>query len=307
MWGNNSRTGARSARRMALCVEGLDIKTLPGAVGPPLGPYLAAATSLPKVTSQQTIVEPHFAVNAFLSTQLGSAVDGVQQQAELQGASENNLVANQVVSQPFIHAVLSKQDTYTLLDSALSATGGALSGVYSATGPILANALLTGSSHAGPNAPRRIPGLGLVNALAHNHNFPNAHLGTWLYALHNAVDRQVFSLSDAQQNLVSQGLQPVPERGIRARPGRHVQSAGPAAGGAATQGPALRHALRLARGCAGAGKRQPGAVRSPVARRRQFRGSDRRRICSRSRRQLRHRPDRSWPADRRTPGCDLGQ
>jgi hypothetical protein len=206
MWGYSSRTATRPARRMALGVEGLDIKVLPAAVGPPLGPYLAAATSLPKVTSQQTIVETHNAVNDFLSNELGSAVDGVQQQAELQGAAENNLVANQVVSQPFMHAVLSKQDTYTLLGMAVSATGGALSDVYSATGPILSDALLTGSSHAGPNAPRKIPGLGLVNALAHNHNFPDAHLGTWLYALHNAVDRQVFTLSVAQQNLVSQGF-----------------------------------------------------------------------------------------------------
>jgi len=206
MWGYNSRTGARPARRMALGVEGLDIKVLPGAVGPPLGPYLAAATSLPKVTSLQTIVDPHFAINDFLSGQLGSAVNGVQQQAELQGAAEHNLVANQVVSQPFIHAVLSRQDTYTLLGLAVSATDGALSGVYSATGPILANALLTGSFHAGPNAPREIPGLGLVSALAHNHNFPNAHTSSWFYALHNAVDRQVFNLSDTQANLVSKGF-----------------------------------------------------------------------------------------------------
>jgi len=192
---------------MALGVEGLDIKVLPaGAVGPPLGPYLAAATSLPKVTSLQTIVDPHFAVNTFLSGQLGSAVNGVQQEAELQGAAENNLVANQVVSQPFVHSVLSRQDTYTLLGLAVSATGGALSGVYSATGPILANALLTGSSHAGPNAPRKIPGLGLVNAIVHNRNFPNAQTSAFFYELHVAVDRQVFSLSDAQANLVSQGF-----------------------------------------------------------------------------------------------------
>jgi hypothetical protein len=207
MWGYNSRTGARRARRMALGVEGLEIKVLlHGAVGPPLGPYLAAATSLPQVTSLQTIVDPHFAINAFLSAQLGSAVNGVQQQADLQGASENNLVANQVVSQPFIHSVLSRQDTYTLLGSAVSATGGAFSEVYSETGPILSNALLTGSFHAGPNAPRKIPGLGLVNAIAHNRNFPNAHTSAFFYELHIAVQRQVFSLSAAQASLVSQGV-----------------------------------------------------------------------------------------------------
>ena len=207
MRGYKPRTGARRPRRIALGVEGLEIKVLPtGAVGPPLGPYLAAATTLPKVTSLQTIVNAHFAINDFLTAQLGSAVNVVQQQADAQGASENNRVANQVVSQPFIHNVLSRQDTYTLLGSAVTATDGALSSVYSATGPILANALLTGSSPAGPNAPRKIPGLGLVNAITHNRNFPNARTSAFFYELHIAVERQVFSLSDAQANLVSQGF-----------------------------------------------------------------------------------------------------
>ncbi len=206
MWGYSSRTGARAGRRMALGVEGLDFKALPGAVGPPLGPYLAAASVLPQVTSLQTIVDPHFAVNDFLSTQLGSAVNTVQQQADIYGAAENNLVANQVVSQPFIHAVLSRQDTYTLLGQAISATDGVLSGVYSATGPLLANALLTGSAHPGPNAPRQLPGLRLVNTINHNHNFPNSVTSAFFYELHIAVERQVFSLSPTQANLVSQGI-----------------------------------------------------------------------------------------------------
>jgi hypothetical protein len=206
MWGHNSRTGPRAARRIALGIEGLDFKALPGAVGPPLGPYLDAASSLPRVTSPATTVDPHVAINDFLSNQLGAGVDAVQQQADLQGAAENNLVANQVVSQPFIHSVLGQQNTYTLLGMALSATDGALSGVYSATGPILTNALLTGSSHAGPNAPSRIPGLALVTALAHNHNFPNAHTNLLLYEMRVAVDRQVFSLSATQASLVFEGV-----------------------------------------------------------------------------------------------------
>ncbi len=207
MWGFSSRTGARRVRRMVLGVEGLDIKVLPtGAVGPPLGPYLAAATTLPKVTSLQTIVDPHFAVNTFLSGQLGSAVNGVQQEAEVQGASQSNLVANQVLSQSFVHSVLGRQDTFTLLGLAVSATGGELSGVYSETGPIISNALLTGSAHGGPNAPRRIPGLGLVNAITHNRSFPSGQTSAFFYALHNAVDRQVYSLSAAQSDTVADGL-----------------------------------------------------------------------------------------------------
>ena len=121
MWGYNSRTGARRPRRTTLGVESLDIKILPtGAVGPPLGPYLAAATSLPKATTLQSIVDPHFAIPGFLSTQLGSVINSVQQQADAQGAPENNLVANQVVSQTFIHSILARQDTYTLLGQAVS-------------------------------------------------------------------------------------------------------------------------------------------------------------------------------------------
>jgi hypothetical protein len=171
-----------------------------------LGPYVAAASLLPKVTSLQTIVNPHSAIDDFLIGQLGSGITGVQQQAENQGAAENNLVSNHVVSQQFVHGVLSRQDTYTLLGQAVSATGGKLSGAYSETGPILANALLTGSFHPGPNAPRKIPGLGLVNSILHNRIFPNADTSAFFYELHIAVERQVFSLSPAQQTLVSQGL-----------------------------------------------------------------------------------------------------
>lgn len=177
-----------------------------GAVGPPLGPYLAPATTLPRVFTSPTIVDPHDEINQFLSGQLGSGVDSIQQQADLLGASENNLVANQVVSQTFIHSVLSRQDTYTLLGQAVSATGGALSGVYSATAPIVVNALQTGSSHSGPNAPRRVPGLRLVTGLANNHNFPNSHLSSLLYELRVAVARSVFTLSATQASLVSQGF-----------------------------------------------------------------------------------------------------
>jgi hypothetical protein len=216
MWGYTSRTGARRARRITLGVESLDIKILPSAaVGPHLGPYLAGGTSLPKVTTLQSIVDPHYAIPDFLSVQLGSVINGVQQQSDAQGAPETNLVANQVVSQNFIHSILSAQDTYTLLGQAVSSTESSspvsandetLSNVYSVTGPILVNALLTSSFHAGPNAPEKVPGLGLVNALIHNRAFPTKHLGALLYELHIAAERQVLSLSAAQASLVSQGV-----------------------------------------------------------------------------------------------------
>ncbi len=208
MWGYRSRTMARPARRLALGFEGLDIRDLPsgGTVGPPLGPYVAPATTVPRVLSPPAIVVPNLAVNEFLATQLGPGVASVQEQADVQGAWQNTLAVNQVLSQPFITAVLGRQDTYTLLGSAVSATGGTLSEVYSATAPLVVNALQTGSSHGGPNAPRQVPGLRLISALSHNHNFPGAHTDSLLYELHVAAERQVFSLSTAQTNLVSQGI-----------------------------------------------------------------------------------------------------
>jgi hypothetical protein len=206
MWEYHSRTGTRPARRLGLGVERLDQRINPGAVGPPLGPYLAGATSLPRSTSAFVGVDPHIAINHFLIDQLGPQISGVQAQGEAQNAAENSLVTNQIVSQPFIHAVLGAHDTYTLLNQVVSATNGQFSTVYSATGPIVSSALLTGSAQGGPNAPLRIPGLRLVGVLAHNHNFPSSHTNLLLYEMHVAVDRQVFTLSLAQSALVSQGI-----------------------------------------------------------------------------------------------------
>ena len=133
-------------------------------------------------------------------------MNSIQQAADLLESSETNLVANQVASQPFIHSVLSRLDTYTLLGQTVSETSGRFSGVYSATAPLIVNALQTGSSHSGPNAPERVPGLRLLTGLADNHNFPNSHTDSLLYELRVAVARSVFTLSDTQASLVSQGF-----------------------------------------------------------------------------------------------------
>ena len=161
MWDNQSRTEARPRRRLTPGVECLDVKDLPSAIGPPLGPYQAPATTIPRVFTPPTIVDPHDEINLFLSGELGSGVNSIQQQGEILESSQTNLVANQVVSQTFIHSVLSRQDTYTLLGQTVSETSGSLSAVYSATAPLVVNALQTGSSHAGPNAPGVFPGSGL--------------------------------------------------------------------------------------------------------------------------------------------------
>ena len=208
MRGRQARRSSRPPRRLAPGIEGLDQRELPASmgVGPSLGSYLAPATALPKPVGPVVTVSPQKSVDQFLNGQLGTGLDKVQQQAEHKGATQNNLVAGKVYSEAFINKILSRQDTYTLLNQAVAATGGTLSGVYSATGPIISNALLTGTTRPGPNSPRGIPGLRLISAFGHNHNFPGMQTKALLNAFQVAVDRRVFTLSTRQATMVTDGL-----------------------------------------------------------------------------------------------------
>lgn len=108
-------------------VEGLDARELLAAnpVGANLGPYLSPAKSVPRVSTPAVIVDPHTSINAFLAAQIGPGVDTVEQQVEAKGTSENAQVANLVLSNPFVHSVFSRQDTYTLLGSVSTTALGA--------------------------------------------------------------------------------------------------------------------------------------------------------------------------------------
>ena len=182
MWGYNSRTGARPGRRMALGVEGLDIKVLPpAAVGPPLGPYVAAATSLP--TGLRACKRPSIRISrstTFLSGQLGSAVNSVQQQADAPGSG-----GKQPRGQPGYIAILHPchpqpaGHLYAARFWPSRQPTAHFSGVYSATGPILTNAL---SDRFVPRRSQRaspgFPVSRLVTAITHNRNFPSSHTST---------------------------------------------------------------------------------------------------------------------------------
>ena len=115
MW--RRRSGTRTPRRAALALETLDARVLLSAsrVGANLGPYLSPGTTVPQVSSPAVIVDPHTAINTFLAAQIGTGVNTVEQQVAAKGTSKNAQVADQVLSNPFIHSVLSRQDTYTLL------------------------------------------------------------------------------------------------------------------------------------------------------------------------------------------------
>ena len=121
MWQRPTRSRARPPRRRTPIVEALDARQLlaagASAVGQALGPFLTPVASVPRVSAVATIVNPHAAINQLLSVQLGSGVETVEQQVEAKKTSSNALVANQVLANPFLHAVLSRQDTYTLLNA----------------------------------------------------------------------------------------------------------------------------------------------------------------------------------------------
>lgn len=69
MAGRDLRRGTRKARLVILSVERLDARAMPstGVTGPLLGHYLAPATAVPKIKTPATIVDPHTAINGFLS------------------------------------------------------------------------------------------------------------------------------------------------------------------------------------------------------------------------------------------------
>jgi hypothetical protein len=292
------RRAGRTARGFAPRVEGLDTRALlsAGSIGHHLGPFLAAGTHLPRVTAPAKFVDPHSAIDTVLTTQLGPELTPIQQRVKALGTSTRNPLADQLLGQPLLHAVLSRQDTYTLLNAAgsiilpqtlnvsngstsptvvtfkipqqaamvslgnetsvfqilpsgstpgyyvtiptaniltyppgsavtasiqvpvsllppgiavPSAPGvptGPLSAVYTATAPVLSNALRVAAPRPAPNTPHTVPGLRLVAALNHNREFPVADAPRLLRALRVAVDRQVFNLTAAQQTAVSNGL-----------------------------------------------------------------------------------------------------
>ena len=217
MSGRPARVDRRKLRRAIAAIERLDQRELlaGSAVGHSLGTVLVPAVTVPRDNKPATLVNPQPAINNFLIAELGSGLSTVVKQSQILGGTSNNLVANQVLTEPFVANVLGRQDTYTLLASALGVAGGPFASVYPATAPVVVDALKTASSRPAPNAPRSVPGLRLPSALVHNHNFPSGQSRVFLREFHTAVDRGVFTLSPDQDR---QRLQPIRQPGHRAQP-----------------------------------------------------------------------------------------
>jgi hypothetical protein len=99
-------------------VESLDGRILMAAGFRPLGPFLDPGTVRPRVTSPAPQVDPHPAINQYLAGLLGQAeLAALQRQVEERGTSASSLLTQKVLQQPFIHAMFSDRDLYTLLNS----------------------------------------------------------------------------------------------------------------------------------------------------------------------------------------------
>jgi hypothetical protein len=113
--------GPRRARRLAPHVELLDLRELlsAGGLGPHLGHYVAPAqfprSPLTFGLRPTAVVDAHAAINRELLSVLGPGMDRIVRGAQLGDSSASSVLSGKVLAQPFVHALLSDNDTYTLL------------------------------------------------------------------------------------------------------------------------------------------------------------------------------------------------
>jgi hypothetical protein len=89
-----------------------------GSVHHSLGSFIAPSVIRPRVSQPPTIVDPHVAINTYEAGILGAEIQPIQQVVENQNTSQHSTLVDRVLGDLFMHAVLSDQDTYTLLNSA---------------------------------------------------------------------------------------------------------------------------------------------------------------------------------------------
>lgn len=112
------RETTRRSQRFPLGVESLDGRILMAAGLRPLGPYLDPGTVRPRITSPIPKVDPHPAINQYLAGLLGQEeLSALQRQVEERGTTASALLTQEVLAQPFLHAMLADGDLYTLLNA----------------------------------------------------------------------------------------------------------------------------------------------------------------------------------------------
>jgi hypothetical protein len=88
-----------------------------GPVHHSLGSFIAPSVIPPRISHPPTIVDAHVSLNNYEAGILGTEIQPIQQVVENQNTSQHSTLVDRVLGDPFVHAVLSDQDTYTLLTS----------------------------------------------------------------------------------------------------------------------------------------------------------------------------------------------
>jgi hypothetical protein len=119
MPGESPRARRKPTRRVPLqfdLLERLELLT-GGSVHHSLGSFIAPSVIQPRVSQPPTILDPHVAINTYEAGILGGEIQPIQQVVENQNTSQHSTLVDRVLGNLFMHAVLSDQDTYTLLNS----------------------------------------------------------------------------------------------------------------------------------------------------------------------------------------------
>ncbi len=120
MAGRKRQRAGKRDRRVCLQfdrLENLQLLSTGTGVHHSLGSFIAPSVTLPRISQPIQIVDPHVAINSYESGILGAEIQPIQQVVENQNTSEHSNLVEDVLGDPFVHATLSDQDTYTLLNS----------------------------------------------------------------------------------------------------------------------------------------------------------------------------------------------
>ncbi len=120
MAGRKRRRAGKRDRRVCLQfdrLENLQLLSAGSGVHHSLGSFIAPSVTLPRISQPVKIVDPHVAINNYEAGILGAEIQPIQQVVENQNTSQHSTLVEDVLGDAFVHATLSDQDTYTLLNS----------------------------------------------------------------------------------------------------------------------------------------------------------------------------------------------
>ena len=181
-----------------------------GSYSSALGSFVSPGTGFPRLSSKGHGVDPHQAINRELVSSLGPGTKRLARQVETSGASERSRVSERILTLPFIHGILSRNDTFRLLNSSGVRGlifGDPLANSYPTTGTVLEDALRASQPSKAPSVSNDVPGLRLFNAAVTNKNLTHDHTHLFLRYLRIAADRRLFDLVGPQAEQVEDRFQ----------------------------------------------------------------------------------------------------